>query len=234
METPESPYVDDEERAKLIPEWRVGADDQIVVGGLAVLLALAGLFVWNAWRSDDGELATVASSIVSAPAAAVDGPRVAAPGPGVELATPITVATSPTTTESAAVATAPSTAADASITAAVEASAGDVQAAVDGLAGSVDGSVDGSVAILEGFVANDAERIEAEAAAAAVAGVERVDNRLVVVEPAVAGVLTEAGVVDATVTGVGTAVTVGGTIQSEADRQPVLDRCPCGRRGVER
>ncbi|MEL7158896.1 MAG: OmpA family protein, partial [Actinomycetota bacterium] len=75
---------------------------------------------------------------------------------------------------------------------------------------------------LEGFVANQGEADAAEAAAAAVEGIESVDNRLVLLEPLVETALTDGGVVDAGVAGVGTSLTVSGTLQSEDDRASVI------------
>lgn len=57
---------------------------------------------------------------------------------------------------------------------------GDVQTAVDPFPGDINGTNSGTTAVLTGFVANDTERTEAEMAASTVAGIESVDNRLVV------------------------------------------------------
>jgi outer membrane protein OmpA-like peptidoglycan-associated protein len=95
----------------------------------------------------------------------------------------------------------------------------ELQAAVDRLAGDITATRDGSVAVLEGYVANDGEAFEAEQVAAAVDGVESVDNRLAQLQPLVVMALAEAGVIDPTANGVGTEMLIGGTINGEADRE---------------
>lgn len=225
MEPVESPYSDDEERAKLIPEWGVSADNQVVLGGLAAVVALFGLFAWNAWRGGDEDLATISSSILADPGAAIEESASPSGGDGgiVETATASDDArsTTPAVDDGAASSTTATT--EATITTAAGPAVGDLQAAVTGLAGVITGSIDGTDAVLEGFAANQAESTEAETAAAAVEGVEGVDNRWVILEPQVSAALTGAGVVDADAAGAGTEVTVTGTIQSEDARQPALD-----------
>ena len=72
-------------------------------------------------------------------------------------------------------------------------------------------------------MANDAESQEAETAAAAVEGITEVQNKLVTLEQPVTAALTDAGVTGATAVGVGTVITVSGTIPTEDDRQPSID-----------
>ncbi len=98
-----------------------------------------------------------------------------------------------------------------------------VQSVLDTLPGAAVASTDGSLVIIEGFVANQAESDDAEAAVLQVAGAESVDNRLVILEPAVEGALTDAGVLNASAEGIGTGVTVRGTIATEDDRQPSVE-----------
>ncbi len=100
---------------------------------------------------------------------------------------------------------------------------GDLQAAVSPLAGTVTGVGTGSVAVLEGFVANEEERAEAETAALGVAGIESVDNKLELLEPSVISALEAEGVDSPSANGVGTVITVGGIVESEAKRAEVLD-----------
>ncbi|MEM7275145.1 MAG: OmpA family protein [Actinomycetota bacterium] len=217
---------------KLIPEWRVAADDQIVLAGLLVVLIMAGLIGWNAWRGGDelpAAISPVATSLLEA--APVDGdgnvpvlPPVGggeddgadddgaddAGDDGEEQAAPAsstTTTTAPTTTTTAAPA---------------GPSVGDVQAAVDPLPGDITGATNETVAVLTGFVANDAERREAEAAAAAVDGVTEVDNQLVILEPDVLAAVRDRGVAEAEVVGEGTVMTVRGMIDSEDERADVL------------
>lgn len=211
-----SPRNDDDDNgaagAKLIPEWSVAADDQVVLAGLAVVGILALLLGWNAWRGGDDEvLAPVADAIEQ-----VDD--VAAPGTSTPAAAvvPTTEATT-TTTE------APTTTAAPAETSTTVAAIGDVQAAVNPFAGEIAGAADGTIAVLTGYVANAAESREAEEAAAAVEGITAVENNLELLEPAVTSALSDAGVTGATAIGQGTVLTVSGTIDTEDDRQPALD-----------
>lgn len=218
---------------KLIPEWGVRADDQVLLAGLAVVGVLALLLGWNAWRGGDDELGVsdtidAVTSLVAdedlgavvplgdgdSDGGAVDGDSGDDDGDadgddGAAAATTTTEATT-TTTES-------------TTTTEAEPVIGDVQAAVTPLAGDITGSADGTIAVLDGFVANDAESVEAEEAAAAVEGITDVENNLVVLEPPVVDALEGVGVTGATAVGVGTSITVSGTVDSEDDRQPALD-----------
>ncbi len=228
--TTNTPNDDDDRGAaygdKLIPEWRVNADDQVLLAGLAVVAAMLLAFGWSIWRGDDdADIAAVASTIASA----VDD--VANPDADVPLAAPVdgdddedgdgeddgdTTATSSTSS------TTSSTSSTTSTTTA-EPTIGDVQAAVDPLAGDITGINDGTAAVLTGFVASQTESAEAEAAAAAVEGIESVDNQLVILEPEVVAALEEAGVTGPGAAGTGTEITVSGTIDTEDLRQPTLD-----------
>lgn len=48
---------------KLIAEWSVNADDQVLLAGLAVIAAMLLAFGWSIWGSDDGDAGTVGSTI---------------------------------------------------------------------------------------------------------------------------------------------------------------------------
>lgn len=196
--------------AKLIPEWRVGADDQVVFAGLAVVAALAILLGWNAWRGGDSEVPEPLAPVVEELATDSTVPTTAA------VAAVVTTTTEQvTTTEAPVEETTPTTEAAAII--------GDVQASVASFPGAITGAADGTIAVLNGFVANEAESREAETAAAAVEGITGVENNLVVLEPAVEAALSDAGVTGATAVGEGTEITVSGTIDTEDGRQPALD-----------
>lgn len=211
---------DDEAGAadKLIPEWGVRADDQIIFVGVAVVLVLAALLLWGLLRDgDDGGLAGSAADLVPTTA---DGDS-AAPLAGDEGEADATGDAAPTTTAAPTTSTTSEPASTTTTTAAAPV-VGDVQAAVDGLPGAITGTAEGTVAVLDGFVANQAESSEAEAAAAAVEGVTEVTNNLVLLEPAVTEALTEAGVVGATAVGLGTEITVSGAIETEDDRGAVI------------
>lgn len=216
METDRARNDDDEGAAgaKLIPEWGVSADDQVLFAGLAVVGILALLLGWNAWRGGDDLPAAIDPGIIeevaapdvdpdAAPNAAVVTQTTEAPEPDPEPE-PTTTTVAATTTIAAAV-------------------IGDVQAAVSPFPGDITGGNEDDVAILTGFVANQAESLDAEAAAAAVEGITAVDNRLIVLEPPVLDALRSAGVTQAGAAGEGTVVTVRGTINAEAERQPALD-----------
>ncbi len=220
--TPDNDDDDGAGAAKLIPEWSVAANDQIVLAGLAVVAFLALALGWTALFGGDDDLSSPVTTVpdeVAAPAQELDGdaePVVAVPAEAdddeveeeaeeeeVEEEEATTTTAAETTTTVAAI--------------------GDVQTAVTPLAGDITGAADGTVAVLTGFVANNAESREAEDAAAAVEGITEVRNELVILEPAVTDSLTDAGVAGATAIGIGTSMTVSGTIDTEDDRQPALD-----------
>jgi outer membrane protein OmpA-like peptidoglycan-associated protein len=201
---------------KLIPEWRVAADDQVLVAGLAVMAALLLSFAWSIWRDGDVDVATEALDELNAGSNGDDeDEESAAEGAGVIAAAAPSTTISPESTTSTSTTSTSTTSATATV--------GDVPAAVASLPGDIVAEAEGTTAVLTGFVANDIESREAEDAAAAVEGIESVDNRLVVLEPAVVSALEEAGVKGATAIGIGTEVTVSGTIDREDDRQPTLD-----------
>ncbi len=212
---------------KLIPDWDLPADGQVIVAGLAVVAILALLVGWTAWRGGDDDAGRASASVLDeAPSdggsAADDAESSGEAGAADTETGDQAVATTigPTTTAEPQTSTT-STAA----TAATEPAGpviGDVQAAVDQLPGAITATGVGTVATLEGFVANAAERREAEAAATAVAGVSEVESNLVLLEPAVQSALIDAGVSGATAVGRGTEISVSGTIDAEAERAPVL------------
>ncbi len=220
--TPSNDDDDGAGAAKLIPEWSVAADDQIVFAGMAVVGFLALALGWNAFfggddDNDSSPITTLAAE-VAAPAddlGETAGPAIAA-AVGTDDEEEEVAEEATTTTVAATTTTAP-----ASTT--TVASIGDVQAVVTPLDGDITGTADGTVAVLTGFVANDAESREAEEAAAEVEGITEVRNELVLLEPAVTDALSDAGVAGATAIGRGTSITVSGTIDTEDDRQPALD-----------
>jgi len=196
-------------RAKLIPEWSVAADDQVLLAGLAVVIAMFGLLGWNMIGGDE-ELP------LASPTTTED---VAAPTTTVAAIAP--AVTQPPTTEAPATTEAPTT------TAAPAPAEIDVQAAVDPnpgdvVPGDITGTNEGDLAILTGYVANDTEKQEAEDKALAIDGIDSVQNDLIILEPDVETALGEAGVVAPTASGVGTVISVSGTIPSEDDRAGIL------------
>ena len=269
METTYNDDDDDEGGApadKLIPEWGVAADNQVVLAGLAVAVILALLVGWSAWRGDDsgtgledalgpvigdagqggsddgaasvgdGGAGDGSDSSAAGDGSTGDGAAVATDGDGEDDsddagtgddgsgdddgddgsddgsgATPTTGDPADTTTTERQTTTEPAP------------TIGDVQAAVDTVPGDITGRADGTIAVLTGFVANDAERRQAEGQAAEVEGITEVRNELVVLEPLVVEALAGAGVNGATAVGRGTSITVSGTIDTEDDRQGALD-----------
>ncbi len=227
METMRRDPVGDDDDDKLVPEWGAAADDQIIWAGLAVFAAVFLLaFGWNRWfGGDDDTSADVAADVVDdLTGAATDGEL--DPGDGVTVgavAAPTAAEPTTTTTEvTTTTAEATTTTAAQTTTVAAGPAVGDVQAAVDPLPGAIVAGLDGTAATLTGFVADSAEEAAAVDAASSVDGVESVTSELVLLEPAVAEVLADQGVVVATVDGVGTEIAVSGTLQSEADRGPTL------------
>jgi len=205
---------DDEDRGtaygeKLIPEWRVNADDQIVLAGIALIAALLLGFAWNVFRGD------------TEPSAALPVTTIDVRGDDEILAGPIDEGNEATSTTAAPVTTTSTT--EPTTTTLAEPVIGDVAAAVGAFPGDITGTNDGSTAILTGFVANQGESDETEAAAAAVEGIDSVDNQLVMLEPEVEAALQAAGVTGAAAKGQGTEMTVSGTIDTDDARQPTLD-----------
>ena len=232
--TTNTPNDDDDRGAaygdKLIPEWRVNADDQILLAGLAVIAAMLLAFGWSIWRDSGGDVATIASTVVEE-VASPDGDGAVLIGPAADDDDDSAVGDSGDVDETAddadqdadaAVSTTTSSSSTTTSTAPA-AEIGDVQASVDPFPGNITASNDGAVAVLSGFVANGAESAEAEAAALAVEGIESVDNQLVVLEPLIVDALEEAGVTGAEAVGSGTEISVSGTIDTEDLRQTTLD-----------
>ncbi len=197
---------DDDE--KLIPEWSVAANDQIIVIGLAVLAVLALSWGWNQWRSGDD--IEVAGTTVTVP---VDGDG------EIDISTPAV------TTATTAVDVEPETVEEPEVEAVVEPEpldlAPDVAAAV--AAFGISSGADGDVAELTGFVGTDQESTDAEAAAAGVPGIVSVDNQLVVLQPDVEAALTASGVGQAAPTVEGTIATAIGVVGNEGERDAAIE-----------
>jgi len=191
---------------KLIPEWSVDADDQIIVLGLAVLAAFLAFFGWNAWTGDDEPLTLDAVSEVAGPA--VVAPEIAA---DVTVPEPVEVEAAVETTEAPATTAAPTT------TEAALDLAPDVAASIAGFSGAAS-SVDGTDAILTGYVGTDADKTTAGTDAAAVAGITSVDNQLVVLQPDVQAALEANGVTGPAAEMNDTVATVRGEVPDEAAR----------------
>ena len=204
------------EEEKLIPEWSVDADDQIIVLGLVVVAAFLALFGWNAiFGGDDTDAAT------TDPAAAIVAP-VANAGADLPEANSTNVdadvqAAAPTTTVAPTTTQAPTTTVPAPVDPAPE-----VATAIAAFA-SASSDVANGTATLTGFVGTEADKTSAGDAAAAVAGVTSVDNQLVVVQPGVLAALDANGVTGAEVEMMDTSATVRGEIPNEEARMPALE-----------
>lgn len=225
METMRPESTNDDDGDKLIPEWGADADDQVIGAGLVVFAAVfLLLFGWNWLRGDDdGEPIGIDTAIEErAGSASLDLDAV-------DLGTPVAAAVvaadgvSTTSTAAAATSSAQVTTTEAVTTSVPSGPDLDgLTAALTPEPGAITGVVIGSAVTLTGFVADGTEEEAAIDAASAVDGVESVTSELVLLEPAVAQVLADEGVVVATVDGVGTEITVTGTLQSESDRAPTI------------
>ncbi len=215
METDQTvPARADDDEEKLIPEWGVAANDQIIVLGLAVLAVLALIWGWNQWRGGD-ELPLAVDAPIAASADAPDiDPNLAGAGAvaavvdgdgdGEEETPATTVAEEPETiVEPEALDLTP-----------------DVNAAVSGFGAT--GSADGDVALLTGFVGTEDDSASAETAAGDVAGIVSVDNQLKVLLPDVTAAMTAAGVGDVAPTMDGTIATAVGVIGNEDEREGAI------------
>ncbi len=215
---------------KLIPEWSVDADDQIIVLGLAVLAAFLAIFGWNTLTGDDEP-----DTALDTAAEVVAGPAVLAPALGTNITVPSDVDSADEaaidagaaddnsaadTTEAPATTAAPTTRAPTTTTPTTIAApidlAPDVAASISGFSGAAS-TVDGTAAILTGFVGTDADKAAAGSDAAAVTGITSVDNQLVVLQPDVETALA-ANVADAAVEMNDTIATVRGEVPDDAAR----------------
>ncbi len=88
--------------------------------------------------------------------------------------------------------------------------------------GDITGIRDENSVTLTGFVADEEERDEAAQAVMKLEDVDEVDNQLEILEPSVAEALNTAGVVNAEAEGIGTTLTVSGSVASEAERTEAL------------
>ena len=215
---------------KLIPEWSVSADDQIVFAGLAVVAAFLALFGWSLlFGGDDtgvvepGLTEAVAGPVVAGAAdhgtptdqavsdVALSDPDSDDAGTGESAATPTTA----TPTTAAPTTAAPTTQAPLDLQPAVA-------AAVAGFAGAV-AATDGTSATLTGYVGTDADRAAAETAAAEVPGIVSVDNQLAVLQPTVLETLERNLVDTPSVEMADTVATLRGDVPDDASRLAALD-----------
>lgn len=206
---------------KLIPEWGASDDRQIILIGIAVLGVLALLFGWNTWRGDDSNQ-DVAAVATGDAASDVDLDGLAVVASQYDISARADGAVARLTGEVASEAIKAEAGASAlavpgitsvdnrlRILGAEEVAAEpaeseaepapDLAPAVAAATGpfGIDSSVNGDVAVLEGLVPTVQDSDDAEAAAAAVDGIVRVDNRLGIIAPNVMTALEGAGVAEA-------------------------------------
>ena len=198
---------------KLIPEWSVDADDQIIVLGLAVLAAFLAIFGWNILTGDDGpntgldeSAEVVAGPLIADPVAGLGTSGVTIPGVDAEDVEAEQATETPATTTQAPTTTAAPLDLDA-----------DVAAALAGFSGA-SSAVSGTAAVLTGYVGTDADKTTAGEDAAAVGGITSVDNQLVVLQPDVQALLEASGVTGAAVEMNDTIATVRGEVPDDAAR----------------
>lgn len=202
---------------KLIPEWSVDADDQIIVLGLAVLAAFLAFFGWNALTGDDDP-----NIALDTAAEVIAGPAIAAPALGTGITIPAAAEQEPEQAVEAAVTTeAPTTTAAPATTAAPLDLSPDVAASIAGFSGAV-GTVDGTAATLTGYVGVEANKTTAGDNAAAVPGITSVDNQLVVLQPDVQAALVANGVTGPAAEMNDTVATVRGEVPDEAARETTV------------
>ncbi len=195
-----APSPRDRDEDRLIPGWNIAADTQIVaLGAVVVFLILAGTYLWpRIFGSDSPDELNLSGLNASAVTEELSGNSTIIPST-------VTTVTEPTQSTG-------DTEPDLSPS---------VAAAVSTFDG-VSGSANGTVAILAGFVGTTAESQQAETAAAAVAGVTSVDNRLVVLEESVRQSAEGANVGEATVVMDGTNATLRGMVSNELEAQTAV------------
>ncbi len=202
---------------KLIPEWEVDEDDQVLGAGLLVLAILAGIFGWNAWRGGDSDAAVpTIPAVVEAASTQGDDDRGRASESSDERDSAANNGDSDGEGDS-------QDALDEMTTSTVATAldlAPQVQAAVAGF--GIDSATDGDVTHLTGYVGNQDEYEAAEAAAAAVPGIISVRNDLEVLQPSVLDALRAVGVADPAPTVQGTVATAVGVVGTAADHDAAL------------
>ncbi len=198
---------DSEDPNKLIPEWRVAADDQIVVVALAVLLAIAAVWLWNDWRDGDGVVAGVAGD--STVAAVID--------PEDEVEPAVVVPATTTTTEAEVEETTTTTEAEVLDLETPTLAALNASGVVD--AGA---SAAGTAVTVTGIVGNQGEHDAAIGAATDAAEAVTPDATIIdelrILQPEVQAALVDSGVSAPGAEVTGTVATLAGTVTSEADK----------------
>lgn len=211
-DNPSTPNHGDDD--KLIPEWGVDGDDQVVLAGLLVVGVLALVIGWTAWRGGDDTSTADPDEAIAAVVdddaddetagdeTALDEAAVDEAGESDE-ADDIDEDEAEVTTQVVPLDLTP-----------------DVQAAVDVY--GVTASADGDVATLTGAVGTTADSAAAEAAAAAVPGVITVMNQLMVLEGPVVQAMADNGAADIAPQFEGRSVSAIGVVGTEAQRSDVL------------
>ena len=180
---------------KLLPEWGVAADDQIIALGLLVVAAFLAIFGWNTLVGDDLDAAVDTATAIAAPVTSggADLPAPSSANPVTTIEEPDTEAVASTPSTSATTTTTPTTAPSTTLTPdsadvddeLVAIGAG-IQAALEA-SGVLDADVEmnGTMATVRGEVPNEAARTAALDAALAVPGVTAIIDELTLPAPEV-------------------------------------------------
>lgn len=211
---------------KLIPEWSVDADDQIIVLGLAVLAAFLAIFGWTTLTGDDDPATALDESaeVIAGPVAGSSSSELDRSGSAPADAGLVRdgdaggSAADDSTNDGDAIQEVSTTAASV-----VPLDLGpDLAASIAGFSGA-SSSVDGTAATLTGYVATAADKTTAGGDALAVPGINSVDNQLIVLQPAADTALEASGVAGASVAIEDTVATVSGEVSGDADRATAID-----------
>lgn len=211
---------------KLIPEWSVGADDQIVLIGLAVVAAFLALFGWNTvFGSDDSpvDVAEVVTPAASGGAQLIDTDSAGGSDGGFDSVSSDGQAADGEADEAVATTTPATTSPETTATpSTTEIDPGPAVASGIAAFASASSEVTDGVAVLTGFVGTEADKTAAGDIAAAVEGVTEVDNQLVVLVPDVEAALAANGVGGPSVLMTDTTATVRGEVPNEDARSTAL------------
>lgn len=211
---------------KIIPEWDVHEDEQIVIFGFVGVLVLALIMGIGALRSGGDDEIANGADVVSLDADAGDLVRggLAAGVGGVALdslnsdeqASPATAPATTTTTAAAASTVIPPT------TAAPDLHPDVVAALAAAGSTGIEASTDGAITTLSGTVGSEEERAAAVAAAASVEGITEVVDNLTILGPDllpdVEAALAAAGTSGLAATVEDGIATLNGTVSSEEER----------------
>lgn len=190
----------------MIPEWKLGGDNQIIVVGLLVLALLVGVGLWNALTGDDdgGDDATEQVDESDGGASSDDDDR--------DNDRDSDRDDDGTDDGGTGDGAGDADGGDAADSAALTASVGAALADYRGVRVTVDEQDGQQIATLDGVVGTDADRAAAGDIAASVDGIDGVDNRLTPLATGVEAALASAGVENPSVTMDDTVAFIGGSV----------------------